>query len=214
MNLNHKSIKSLELPRRCRFYQSAIDSDHLRRGYLYKNLPESVILFICTFDLFGKGLAKYSFKERCEEDDSLYLNDGTEKVFYNCTYRGKDISDDLKKLYKYIETGKATDELTERIDREVMEARKIAIWRSDYMHVKANMMDAREEGREEGELKHIISLICKKIQKGKDIRTIAEELEEDDDIFVSRISEIAAKYAPDYDTDKIYEEYIDDETEK
>ncbi len=30
-----------------------------------------------------------------------------------------------------------------------MEARKIAVWSSDYIHERANMMDAGEEGREE-----------------------------------------------------------------
>ena len=73
----------------------------------YKTLPDSTILFICTFDPFGKGFSRYTFGSRCEEDLSIVLNDGATRIFYNCCYDGDDIPDDLKKLYAYIETGKA-----------------------------------------------------------------------------------------------------------
>ena len=148
-NLNKQTVESLYLEKRTRFYQSSIDTDHMNRKGLYKNLPDSVIMFICTFDPMGKGLAKYTFKERCEEDDGLYLNDGTEKIFYNCTYLGEDIPEDLKKLYKYITTGKVSDDLTKRIDTAVKEIRKREEWRSEYMKEMVLLMDAKEEGREE-----------------------------------------------------------------
>ncbi len=80
---NHGSLEDLELPRRSRFYQSSIDTDCLNMGYSYRNLPESAILFICTFDPFEKGMSKYTFEEKCEEDGKLSLNDGTKKIFYN-----------------------------------------------------------------------------------------------------------------------------------
>ena len=95
------------------------------------------------------GLAKYTFKERCEEDNGIYLNDGTEKIYYNCTYTGKDIPEDLRKLYEYIAAGKVTDNLTKRIDSTVKEVRKREEWRSEYMKEMVLLMDAKEEGREE-----------------------------------------------------------------
>ncbi len=53
--------------------------------------------------------------------------------------------------------------------------------------------------------KHLIELICKKLMKNKSIDIIAEEVEESvDDIMP--ICEVAAKYAPDYDVDAIYDE--------
>ncbi len=148
-NLNKQTVESLYLEKRARFYQSSIDTDHMNKKGLYKNLPDSVIMFICTFDPMGKGLAKYTFKERCEEDDDLYLNDGTEKIFYNCTYAGEDIPKALKKLYEYIITGKVSDDLTKRIDTAVKEIRKREEWRSEYMKEMVLLMDAKEEGREE-----------------------------------------------------------------
>ena len=149
-NLNKQAIASLELPRRTRFYQASVDSDFVRKGDSYKTLPESTILFICTFDPLGKGLDRYTFRERCIEDDTLLLGDGTTKVFYNCTYKGDNIPDDLKHLYEYIDNGKTGSDLTKRIHKAVNKARKIEEWRSMYMKEMVLLMDAREEGREEG----------------------------------------------------------------
>ena len=83
-NLNHKKPEDLELPRRSRYYQGSMDSDYLKKKNSYKKLPESSVLFICTFDPFRKGLSQYTFRERCDEDTDITLNDGTEKIFFNC----------------------------------------------------------------------------------------------------------------------------------
>lgn len=149
-NLNHKRPEDLELPRRTRFYQASIDMDYLGRRGLYRSLPDSRILFICTFDPFGRGLSRYTFKERCEEENTILLCDGTEKHFYNCTYQGNDISKDLRNFYDYIKNGSVSDELTDWINQAVLEARKNEKWRSSYMKERVLIMDAREEGREEG----------------------------------------------------------------
>ena len=145
-NLNHKSIESLELPKRSRFYQSMIDTDHLHKTGRYKNLPESAIMFICTFDPFDMGKGIYTFKEICEEDRNLRLDDGTAKIFYNCTYKGKDLSDDLKSFYEFVDSGEAGSTLTEKLERAVQEARKVEKWRSEYMKEMVLLMDAEDEG--------------------------------------------------------------------
>ncbi len=61
--------------------------------------------------------------------------------------------------------------------------------------------DAREEGRE----KHLVELICKKLSKGKTASQISEEVEEKED-YVQTVVDIANKYVPDYDVDKIIDE--------
>jgi predicted transposase/invertase (TIGR01784 family) len=149
-NLNRKSVKSLELPRRTRFYQSSIDMDHINRGNPFSTLPDSKILFICTFDPFGLGLPKYTFRECCNEESTLVLSDGTEKVFFNCCYTGKNISRELRNFYEYVKYGTVTDELTKRLNAAVCEARKNEEWRSRYMKERLILQDAKEEGREEG----------------------------------------------------------------
>ena len=149
-NLNNKSREELRLPKRSRFYQSSIDSDFLRKGHSYRSLPDSSILFICTFDPFLQGLPIYSFRETCAENTDILLEDGIEKVFFNCAYKGEDIPKDLMNFYDFVMSGKVSDELTARIQSAVKEARRNEDWRADYMKEMALFMDLKEEGREEG----------------------------------------------------------------
>ena len=147
-NLNKKSIESLCLSRRSRFYQSSIDTDMMNKGYPYWRLPDSKILFICTFDPYRKGLAHYTFRQICEERSDIRLNDGTEKILNNCTYKGDDLPKEMHNLYGYIRTGRVNDGLTERIEEAVSVARKRDEWRSMYMKERAIFMELKEEGRE------------------------------------------------------------------
>ena len=124
--------------------------DFLDKCDSYKKLPESTVIFICTFDPFGKGMYRYSFRERCDETADLLLNDGTTKIFYNCTYEGNDIPEDLKQLYEYIKHGKVKGDLTKKIDDAVVKGRKNEIWRSQYMKERIILQDVKEEGIEEG----------------------------------------------------------------
>lgn len=45
-NRNHKSPGNLELPKRSRFYQSAMDTDFLQKGHPYRNLPEGKVFYL------------------------------------------------------------------------------------------------------------------------------------------------------------------------
>ena len=65
-----------------------------------------------------------------------------------------------------------------------------------------------QQGINQGEKLNLISIICRKLAKGKSVPVIADELEQDDITFVSEICKIAEGFAPDYDTGKIYEEYV------
>ena len=132
-NLNHQAVEKLELPKRSRFYQSAMDMDHLDKGKSYRELPEGKVLFLCTFDPFGLGYVKYSFQNRCEENQELCLRDGTEKIFYNCVSSAEEMPEHLKELYDYIRTGRAESALTRKIEEAVGRARRNEEWRTEYM---------------------------------------------------------------------------------
>ena len=79
--------------------------------------------------------------------------------------------------------------------------------RMEYDEAKT-MAHIREDSYEEGELAgqelKLIEMICKKIKKNKMAEQIAEELEEEIGD-VQRIYDVAEKFAPDYDVNKIYE---------
>lgn len=48
-----------ELPKRSRYYQSMIDLQLIDKGQLYDELKRSYVIFICPFDLYGKGAYLY-----------------------------------------------------------------------------------------------------------------------------------------------------------
>ena len=177
-NLNGNRIENLELPKRARFYQSSIDMDFISKGEPYRLLPEGNVIFICTFDPFGKGLAVYNFENVCLESPDIKLEDQTHKIFYNCTCKGEGISKELRSLYLYIQCGEINSGLTEKIHQAVVTARMRTEWRSEYMKELLRYEDAREEGREEGAKNKLTEMICRKYVKGKSIEQVAEELEE------------------------------------
>ncbi|MGN0367546.1 MAG: hypothetical protein ACI4EK_02095, partial [Wujia sp.] len=81
------------------------------------------------------------------------------------------------------------------------------------LHEKTMMEIGREEGLKEGlkkglqdgRLSTLISQTCRKLSRGKDTHTIADELEEDVDL-IDKICQIAEAFAPDYDETAILQE--------
>lgn len=76
-------------------------------------------------------------------------------------------------------------------------------WDIEY---RKQIKEAQDEGRNEGGNAKLISQICRKLAKNKPVEIIADELEEDDVESIRHICEVAAKYAPEYDIEKIYNE--------
>ena len=67
---------------------------------------------------------------------------------------------------------------------------------------EGRMRVEREEGREEERIQNLLSKIIKKVQKSKDIDTIASELEEEVET-VRSLYDAVVEAAPDYDMDEI-----------
>ena len=118
-----------EIPLRSRYYLSVHDVDRLPKGSSYKEVPKALILFICTFDPFKSGLAKYIAKERLFEDE-VCIKDITEKnnydanyvkIFLNTEYKKKNVEEELANLLDYVKTEKPTDALTKEIEEKVEE---------------------------------------------------------------------------------------------
>lgn len=64
-------------------------------------------------------------------------------------------------------------------------------------------MNILEIGEERGRENKLVEQICRKLQKGKNAKLIAEELEEDID-YVAEICKAAENSAPDYDPRMVY----------
>lgn len=66
------------------------------------------------------------------------------------------------------------------------------------------IIQGKIEGKLEGEIKTKLSLIAKKLQKGKSVEQIADELEENAET-IQNIIDVAMEFAPEYDVEAIYE---------
>lgn len=93
------------LPKRSRLYQGMIDTKLLEPGEVdFDRMNQVYVIMIAPFDLFGKGLYRYTFRMRCDEDPEMPLEDGAVRIFLNT--RGKDrtgVPEELMELLHYIE---------------------------------------------------------------------------------------------------------------
>ena len=149
-NKSNNINRQKELPNRSRYYQSLLDTTYLNTGESYQKLPETYIVFICTFDPFGYNLPIYSFETKCNENEAIKLNDNTHKIFFNTTADLSNLPQDMQNMLLYINTGTVSDEATKKIDLEVNEARQKEEWRIEYMLTYTIQDELRAEGREEG----------------------------------------------------------------
>ena len=142
-----------DLPLRARYYQSVADVDFLNRGMGYSALKENYTLFLCPFDLFGRGLPVYTFENTCREDPEIKLNDKTLKVFYNFKRYEMVPDEEKRRLLEFFSSGKSASELTDRLDVILHELRGEQKWRQQYMTWEMMLKERRDEGIAIGERK-------------------------------------------------------------
>ncbi len=188
-NVEIQAVNTGELPKRARYYSDMIDLNLIEKGTAYKALNKSFVIFICTFDLFGKAFYQYTFENVCREDTRLSLNDGVTKIFFNTKGEIGDISDDAKAFLRYIDRNQSDDDFTRQLDDEVKKAHKNEDWRREYMTLLMRDQENREEGRAEGEHDARIENAKTMLADGVDYKIVAkysglpiEEVEELDEL--------------------------------
>lgn len=175
------------LPRRSRLYQSMIDTKLLDPGEVdFGRMNNVYTIMIAPFDLFGKGLYRYTFRMRCDEDPGIALDDGAARIFLNT--RGKDpsgVSEELIELLRYIEhtTEEVSSSCRSGKIRELQ--RRIAMIKSSeeigvkYMQEWEEKVIEQRRAREEGQEYQLFRMIRRKMLKGCEAEEIADILEED-----------------------------------
>ena len=162
------------LGRRTRYYVSTMDNNALKKGERYSQLRKSYVIFICTFDPFGRGLAKYTFNAICNEDHSLVLDDGVTRVFINTEGDRHRISKELASFIGYISTGEVTDDYTKDLDEEVRALRNDDGRERDYMTYMQTIMENREMAYEEGVAQTTKDFVLSMLQDNEPIEKIAK----------------------------------------
>ena len=176
------------LGRRTRYYISTMDNNALKKGERYSQLRKSYVIFICTFDPFGRGLAKYTFNAICNEDHSLVLDDGVTRVFINTEGDRHRISKELASLIGYISTGEVTDDYTKDLDEEVRTLRNDDGRERDYMTYMQTIMEHEDMAYNRGISQANKAMAIKMLKANKPY----EEISEFTELTMSEIDELAA----------------------
>ena len=151
-NIEMQTAEQIALPQRSRLYQAHIDVNQLERGQYYDELRPSYVIFICTFDPFGKSLYRYSFRNVCREDGEVELQDEAYKLFFNTKGTRGEIPEALKEMLAYINNPEEYPveesklKLIHRLDEAVETAKMSEDWRRAYMTYQTHLRDAQLEG--------------------------------------------------------------------
>ena len=143
--------------KRSRYYQSMVDCDALMKGEDYSRLKESYILFICKHDPFRDennkpyGLPCYTFRNACEEDSKVKLDDKTVKVFYNSSMYEKEKDERIRSFLHFVHTNDSgKDDFSSRLSEMVEKLKANEKFRGDYLAMNLHDRDIMERARQEG----------------------------------------------------------------
>ena len=110
------------LPKRSRYYGSAIDVNKLKKGRDYNELKPTYIIFICMYDEMKIDEPVYSFR-MFDEKYGIPLNDERYTVILNASCSTGKVPERFRALFEYLKTGEVAgeDDFIEKIDARVRE---------------------------------------------------------------------------------------------
>ena len=140
IDIEMQTTNKHDLEKRSRYYQALMDTDCLEKGGRFKDLKNTYVIFICTFDYLGLGEPMYVVESYIRKND-LHFNDGTSKILLN----------KLRSFYEYInDPTKVGNKLIEGIDERVKKY-NTKEWRERLVTLEYMIAEAKEEGIAEGE---------------------------------------------------------------
>lgn len=154
-NIEIQTTRKKNLPKRLRYYQGIIDLNIIDKGEDYTSLKKSFVIFICTYDPFGAGRYIYTFRNRCDEDDTIFLGDEATKIVLNAKGTKGDISEELKDTLDFIAGKAPQSEYAKDLQAAVEEVKQSKEWRREYMLL---MMRDKEQ-QKMGVYRHIIAAL-------------------------------------------------------
>lgn len=163
-----QTVNQNNIPKRMRYYQSLIDREQMPSGeYDYGKLPKTIIVFITDFDLFNKGLYRYTFENICVENSSLALGDESIKVVLST--KGTDntgVKPELIELLEYFHNStketanKASSDFIKKLDKMLEPIKNSPKFGGDFMSYQEAIYTersiARREGMQEGMQKGLL----------------------------------------------------------
>lgn len=176
------------IPKRTRFYQAWIDAPMLKSGERgFDGLKPAYIVVICGFDLFGYGLYRYTFDNRCKEVPDLVMGDECQKIILNT--KGKndhEVEKALVDFLHYVEKSSEEnvpedcDERLKHLHKKIHQIKMSEEIGVSYMKMEERDRLIRDEGlrrgRAEGDAR-LVNIIRRKASRGMEVSEIADLLE-------------------------------------
>ena len=136
--------------RRTRYYQCMMDEREMHIGDPYSDLPDSYIIMIGSFDIFGQGRHIYQFRNVDMTDRELELGDGTTKIFLNSKGTKDDVPKELKNFLELVNGLAPADDFCREVSREVERAKQNMELRRQYMDLQDKLRHERSRAKAEG----------------------------------------------------------------
>ena len=142
------------------------------------------------------GYTAFVEKVRNYVNEETVLNDAVERAVEEC------IRENI--LAEFFQ--KHRREVTHMVALDFTFERREKLIRRDSLEegIEIGVSQGIKQGISQGEILKLVSLVCRKLQKGKNATVIAEELEEEQTL-VDQICEVAKSFAPNYDEQAICE---------
>ena len=150
-----------------------VDTDNLLKGQHYSELPQSYVIFICNYDPFNSDLPIYTFKNYCEENKNLLLQDKSIKKFYNALAYEKENDIEIRAFLQYTCKEETADEFTNRIASLIHTIKQQEVSRKEYQTMNIHDQDTFRRGKKEGAEQKAIETAKKLLEIGMPIEQVA-----------------------------------------
>ncbi|MBQ9824914.1 MAG: hypothetical protein IJM63_10480 [Solobacterium sp.] len=150
INLEMFNYKPLQFIKTARHNAAMIDID-LKKGLKAADLPDIVIILLCSFDPIGQGRPIYRYSMHLDEDPDFKLDEGRKIVIV--TNKGYDNAPEELKPIIYLLTRNPEpidDPFYQRIQKAVKEAKTDPKVRKDIMMQEAREQYFFEKGEKKG----------------------------------------------------------------
>ena len=145
-----QASRKRHLGKRFRYYQGTIDVSIVSKGDDFNKLKTAYIIFITTYDPFGKGWYVYPFETSCSWDHDIKMNSASNWYVLNTKgttdAEGHEVSAEIKEMLSYMDGNEPTSDYTRMLDEAVSEIKQNEERRREYMSIYANAADMKEIG--------------------------------------------------------------------
>ena len=133
---------------------------------------------------------------------------GTLRQYSEFVEKTRQLDGDKGKLERIVKECIKEDILADYLGRKSREVINMLMAEYDYeMDLEVHIQEAEAMGEARGKVKGLVQQVLKKLRKSCTVAQIAEALEETEEE-IGRIVEIAQRYAPEYDEDRILDEVM------